>query len=326
MKGTNKKKKSKKSSKHKAEWDLDGGAEIRESSDTRGKSPFGNQERDERIRRGRIKAMYHKESRESAAKMNSKVKLSDVFPSPSIPDMPKSAPKKKLDSNRSQLSAYERLKHLVHRDTANDNTDYIQQKEPLDETVQTNMIDLSSTPQKLAETINESLVSTEDFSAALTLLTHIHDWVFEQLDSHSAFPSTAQDQLTPDIPGSDKSNFLGDLRVDGTSVACKLFARFNVSVSELSACARLVLDSFRSLRGLPKPWNSISESEAESSNSWCRGSSIGRQLLPFLSTYADAFLETYRRGCDEGLGSPDTEDLVLEAILFHIAVHTVRSR
>jgi len=344
IKRPKKTKKKGKSKNGKDEWDLDGGVHIistLESKEPAVKNRSRTQERDEWKRRGAMKVALRKQVKDSVKRVTKKMKFSDFLLNSDKSDNEIKVVEKKAKVRKEDilnpLSAMERLRMFIEEErngfdsTTHDSNEVVILKETKPPVISNKNSDVDILLP----------IDGDQISSQKNGIREVESVIKFQWNHHWFFGSGGKME-SEDIV--EKFMLMKSLETANKSTSSKLYGRLHPAISSYYlnlAHQKRTMRSFCEQFNIPKPWESFQEcnpQQLEQPQYQSKGSAVARQLLPFLGSFADMYLEVHRSGVDdERIGGGDgkveeecdelsEEEQVLEAALFHIITHTVQSR
>jgi hypothetical protein len=322
-------------------WAFDGGQYTEEPSvkndeelPTANRTQRRTQDRDERMRRGRMKIEERKQKKHTDQRLAKKIRFSDVLAdviseSDGIDDdVQQEVKKQKYVRTKSSRSVLDRLQEFVSKaisapvastDVARETKRDSSVKKGKEEKSRLSTIDEGGASESSLREVDEEEEEEEDLlqdsdgdgngdgqagSDAESVLSDgkrddapdAFEWMY---DSRSAgLPDTVNDVSSS---GSSSGGMKQLLEFNGL----QLYGSLNEGVGSPKP-----ISSLGGIQGLPKMWRGQRSQRLT-------GQPFLRNLLPFLSSYADALIE----GRDHL-----NDDELLTSVMTHVCIHTVRAR
>ncbi len=342
--GKDKKKKKSKSKGKKDEWSFEGGQTVdhsavsgngladRDKSHDPKRMRRETQDRDERFRRSRMKMSMDKQNKDSRIKMSTKVSFTDVLSEEeSENEVDGEHPAKKSLRAPSSLSHLDRLDRFVSKSL---------KKRQIDETMRSNG-DSSADKDNGGNVTPPHISESKNSSNSMQLAASVDG---DHIDSESV-DGVVKSMEGVLLPGQFMDSFFatkentvyldGDAMSRSTSLSAatmkkllpvgsvgQLYGELNFSPE--AVCPPVA--SFLKLPSLHRMWEHMragtiagenSDEEQPENSADIAFSDLGANLLPYLKTFADAFLE----GRDEA-----TDDEFVDLMAAHAISHIVSAR
>jgi hypothetical protein len=328
-KGSSKKKKTKGKKGRKDGWNLEGGQFVSNEQNDAANISEGNsevrksrntQEKDERIRRGKLKIEAKKLKKNAEKKLAKKIRFGDVVESDRVEhgadtstEKSNTVAREKHTRHRSSLSILDRLQHFVslsstssHHSEVGDSSDEPQNAgntddDDVQEDGRRHL--LETRPDEDAEQY-EAYRSDDDVS-----VDDSDDGRVEEQSTHDTYDLLFTSSAAGNVDEDQTASTPTQMQLLNEFTEFQLYGSLSSLVKTIKPIQRL-----REISGLPRMWRGEGSSSAAAK---VKVETFSHHILPILTSYCDTFLEGRDTSNDEA---------ILSAILSHVCVHTVRAR